>query len=229
MRNVYIVALPTPPLTSPFLPYIYGLLRASAEDDPQVTEAYDFRSPFFLQTKADKVVAALQEPAVVGLSCYVWNFRQHMKIARLCKARYPKTLVVAGGPHIPNDGGAFFSKHPYVDLLVHGEGELAFRAILRQNLSAAPDWSAIPGVSYLDGDATITVPRERLLVQEFSTSPYLGGYLDRSISICRALGLPVWAPWETNRGCPYVCAFCDWGSATMSRIRTFDLERLSAR
>ena len=24
---------------------------------------------------------------------------------------------------------------------------------------------------------------------------------------------------ETNRGCPYGCTFCDWGSATMSRAR----------
>ena len=27
---------------------------------------------------------------------------------------------------------------------------------------------------------------------------------------------------ETNRGCPYGCTFCDWGSATLSRIRKFD-------
>ena len=25
--------------------------------------------------------------------------------------------------------------------------------------------------------------------------------------------------WETNRGCPYKCAFCDWGSATSDKIR----------
>ncbi len=149
-----------------------------------------------------------------------------MKIARLCKDRYPKALVVAGGPHIPKDAIGFFSEHPYVDLIVHGEGELAFRGILRENLASTPDWSAIPGVSYLQGDVTVTVPQERLLAEEFTASPYLGGYLDRSIALCKALGLPVWAPWETNRGCPYACSFCDWGSATMSRIRKFDLDRL---
>ena len=34
--------------------------------------------------------------------------------------------------------------------------------------------------------------------------------------------------WETNRGCPYSCSFCDWGSSTMSRIRAFDIERVRA-
>ena len=54
-------------------------------------------------------------------------------------------------------------------------------------------------------------------------SPYLTGLFDNygdapvtSITI------------ETNRGCPYGCTFCDWGSATMSRIRKFDLDRVFA-
>ena len=33
---------------------------------------------------------------------------------------------------------------------------------------------------------------------------------------------------ETNRGCPYGCTFCDWGSATLSRIRSFSIERVFA-
>jgi hypothetical protein len=31
---------------------------------------------------------------------------------------------------------------------------------------------------------------------------------------------------ETNRGCPYGCTFCDWGQATLQKIRKFDLERV---
>ena len=33
---------------------------------------------------------------------------------------------------------------------------------------------------------------------------------------------------ESNRGCPYGCTFCDWGSATLSRIRKFDMDRVKA-
>ena len=31
-------------------------------------------------------------------------------------------------------------------------------------------------------------------------------------------GIKYIAAWETNRGCPYQCTFCDWGSLTNSRL-----------
>lgn len=34
------------------------------------------------------------------------------------------------------------------------------------------------------------------------------------------------ALWETNRGCPFTCTYCDWGSSTKSRLYAFDIERL---
>jgi hypothetical protein len=32
--------------------------------------------------------------------------------------------------------------------------------------------------------------------------------------------------WETNRGCPFRCTFCDWGSATAAKVTKFGEERL---
>jgi radical SAM superfamily enzyme YgiQ (UPF0313 family) len=31
---------------------------------------------------------------------------------------------------------------------------------------------------------------------------------------------------ETNRGCPYACTFCDWGSLTYNKVKKFELERV---
>ena len=33
---------------------------------------------------------------------------------------------------------------------------------------------------------------------------------------------------ETNRGCPFQCTFCDWGSATAAKVTKFEQERLDA-
>ena len=34
------------------------------------------------------------------------------------------------------------------------------------------------------------------------------------------------ASWETNRGCPFSCAYCDWGSATNSKVARMELDRI---
>ena len=31
---------------------------------------------------------------------------------------------------------------------------------------------------------------------------------------------------ETNRGCPYACTFCDWGSLTYNKVKKFCLNRV---
>jgi len=53
-------------------------------------------------------------------------------------------------------------------------------------------------------------------------SPYLTGEFDHIDPDAWVYAASV----ESNRGCPYGCTFCDWGSATLSRIRKFDLERV---
>lgn len=39
-------------------------------------------------------------------------------------------------------------------------------------------------------------------------------------------GVSYIASWETNRGCPYECTFCDWGSATKAKVRKRSMEVL---
>lgn len=226
MNSIYIVALNA----VPFLPYVHGLLRACVEEDAELAQVYEFRDPIFLLESPGFVVDQMEEPAVVGLSCYVWNFRKHMKVARLVKERYPKALIVAGGPHIPDQIGDFFKQYPFVDVLVHGEGEYAFRAILRERLSSAPNWSRIPGTTFNDRSAPVRAqarPEGRGRWVEVH-SAYQNGYLESSIRKCRERGLQFFALWETNRGCPYACSFCDWGSSTMSQVRKFSDTQLLA-
>ena len=219
MRNVYFAVLNT----IPFLPYVYGLLRAHAEEDGTVRDNYRFQDPFFLLERPEAIVDRLEQPTVFGFSCYVWNFRKHMKVAKLCKQRFPETLIVAGGPHVPNRVADFFEEHPYVDFLVHGEGEIPFQGILREALKSTPDWASVPSISFVGDGGVHSTPRGATLPREIQLrSPYLAGFLDASIETCKARQIEFYAPWETNRGCPYSCSFCDWGSATMSKVRRFN-------
>jgi putative methyltransferase len=223
-RRVYLIGLNN----VPFLPLVAGQLRAYAEQDPLVAATFTFVDPVFLPAPPQQLANEIIDPDVLGLSCYVWNFRRQMKVAQLVKRRHPNVLVVAGGPHVPDSPGTFFAEFPWVDVLVHGEGEVAFQQLLRQRARPDPDYCRVPGVSVrhgttaVPGCAPVRLPRDLAL-----PSPYLLGHLDAAVHTCRQRGLRFYALWETNRGCPYSCAFCDWGSATMSALRTFDDDRLA--
>ncbi|MER5676030.1 B12-binding domain-containing radical SAM protein [[Kitasatospora] papulosa] len=222
-RKVYFIGLNA----VPFLPLVAGLLRTYAEQDERIAASYDFQEPLFLVAPVQEMADGITEPDVLALSCYVWNFRRQMKVAKILKERYPDMLVVAGGPHVPDRVGDFFTQHPYVDVLAHGEGEVAFRELLSARLQDAPAYTGVPGVTVNERNVPVAGPPAKRLPRRIETpSPYLNGVMDGAVKTCRERGLRFYALWETNRGCPYSCAFCDWGSATMSALRMFEEERV---
>ena len=125
---------------------------------------------------------------------------------------------------------AYFAANPHVDITVRGEGEQTAVEVLRALMPVigddVPDLSVladVPGIYYrgADGSVCCTADRERMSDLDVLPSPFLTGLFD---AYAEVPGTNVTT--ETNRGCPYGCTFCDWGSATSSRIRKFDLQRV---
>ena len=140
------------------------------------------------------------------------------------------------GPNTPKYGPdveRFFADHPHVDIAVHGEGEADLRRAPRR---ASGSRRRRPGrLSALARRAGLELPRPRRRRQHRharshrpistpSRRPILTGLFDGFIPAGPLGGVAL----ETNRGCPYGCTFCDWGSATLSRVRKFDLDRVFA-
>ncbi|PIQ25598.1 hypothetical protein COW36_21390 [bacterium (Candidatus Blackallbacteria) CG17_big_fil_post_rev_8_21_14_2_50_48_46] len=209
-----------------FLPYSTALLQAQVQAHSPRPERYLFLLPVFLIMSADSALPQLMAADIVGFSVYVWNLQHSLALAKALKARKPSVRIVFGGPQVPNRAEAFLREHPQVDLCCHGPGEAVFLELLER--FPEKDWQAIPGTSYLDEQGRFQsfaqAPWKRDLAA--LASPYLQGTLDPLISLYP--GESWVAPWETNRGCPFSCAFCDWGSATGSKVLQFPLEKLQA-
>lgn len=206
------------------LPLAAGLLVATAR--ARVPE-HDYG----IETRRRPVEVAVERlrgAAVVGFSLYTWNERYSLAVARRLKVVSPSTLIVVGGPSVPRDDAVlrvFLDEHA-VDLAVLGEGELAFAEILaRVELGLDP---------LVEGAARLTCgrlerggERARLVGSAFAetASPYLDGTFDGLIDD-RELEPPSACVFETNRGCPFSCSFCDWGQATESRVNELPMERV---
>jgi radical SAM superfamily enzyme YgiQ (UPF0313 family) len=204
-----------------------GYLKATALADPELAAACDFRISVREQSGGEQVMTELldswDEPFVVALTVFFWNRAQSLEMARRVKQRWPACRVVIGGNDVSHQQEPLFAEAPWVDVLVHGEGELRFRDLLHCFL-ADGDLATIPGISYWSDGAVVTNPdADRIVDLEQVVSPILSPvYADEDITGSSMI------IYETNRGCPYSCAFCYWGGATNSKVRQFDMDRIFA-
>ncbi|MFJ9629544.1 radical SAM protein [Streptomyces sp. NPDC101175] len=204
-----------------------GYLKATSTADADLDNACDFRISVREQSGGERATAELldswDEPFVVALTVFFWNRAQSLDLARQVKERWPNCRVVVGGNDVSHQQEPLFAEAPWVDVLVHGEGELRFRDLLHCFL-ADGDLASIPGISYWADGTVVTNPdADRITDLEQIVSPILTPvYSDEEITGSSMI------VYETNRGCPYRCAFCYWGGATNSKVRQFELDRIYA-
>ena len=168
----------------------------------------------------------------------------------------PKVLTVLGGPEFPAGTGArkiinseedmtydkclnFLQERPFVDYFAYSDGETAFLEVVKKLIEN--DYSfdlmksknlCIKGCVSLDskrksklqvGEYIPRIGMEGSVKSEgrdIIPSPYTTGLLDKFLD-------GVFVPaFETARGCPFLCTFCDQGLDN-TKITAFSVERMA--
>lgn len=228
MRNLYLVQASNTyvgrDFKAAYLPYAVGLLAAYAFEDEKIREEYCFKRFIFTREKTDEAVASFENPAVIGFSNYIWNTQYNLVLAEKVKKAFPECIIIFGGHNVPPDN-SFLEKYPFIDYLIHGEGEEAFKALLLELCKEEKDFSKISNISYRVNDNEFMKNETEILCRLDYPSPYLNGWFDSIFEENPDMQLD--AILETSRGCPRSCAYCDWG-CNSSKIRFFPMERILA-
>ena len=207
-----------------------GLLAANALNHFPDLKIEIFKDPNELIT-----AVSLAPPSLLAFSHYMWNQNLNYAVIKRCKSYAPELPVIMGGPNFsPEDKEwtiDFFKKRSLLDFYITGEGEKSFLKLIEllsnngcdPNKLNVADWPS----TFLKYDHN----RNELLNNHKKTidpvdllgtpSPYLTGILDSFLK--NEHFVPII---ETNRGCPYDCAFCNWGRGMSSKLRQYDCSRV---
>lgn len=229
MKNKYLISFVQPNFrqgpggVAAYLPYSSGLLWAHAQTSAIIKNNLKLDRLIYDRQSINDLSYELSKNKIVAFSTYVWNRNYNFKLAKQIKTINPNVFIVFGGPEPPITNKEIFSSiMPFVDVIVKGEGEFIFTALL-ESLILNRDISQIKGLLINDnGNIVNTGDGVRINNLDEVPSPYLTGVFDQI--------LPLEKEWngtlETNRGCPYKCTFCDWGSLTYSKVKKFGLDRV---
>ncbi|MFQ3548086.1 MAG: radical SAM protein [Termitinemataceae bacterium] len=149
----------------------------------------------------DRRLDASGTGTIIALSLYSWNRVLSIELGRQCRGRFPKAVLVAGGPEVSArpEGLALSSGGPF-HALFQGEGESVFGEFLML-LEKTPE--TLPEL--WQGGAEDLTSLE---------SPWLNDLLSGRSG----------ALWELARGCPYACSYC-YESKGNHRLRYLSDER----
>ena len=205
---------------SVYVPYATGCLAAYAFDDETIKANYENSGFVYARITLEDALDKIKDPYIVAFSCSTWNTQYNIKLAEKVKALYPDCIVIFGGHNVP-DGNRMLCENSFIDYLIHGEGEIPFKNLLYY-LIGQKSIDEIPNISYRKDGEPFSAAKENYDFIDYP-SPYTSGTFDEILKDEYDFSVI----FETNRGCPNQCAFCDWGKLR-SKVRLFSREKISA-
>lgn len=194
------------------------------------------------------------KPDIVACSNYIWNAGISNWICEEAKKINPNTLCILGGPEFPAGTGQrnilntpqdqtydkcydYLLQRPNVDYFAWSDGEVVVLEIINKFIEKNFSINELKkNDEPINGCASISIDKEKLLVGKYLSrigmegsvkaagrdiilSPYTTGLLDKFLD---GRSTPAF---ETARGCPFMCTFCDQG-LDASKITAFSSKRL---
>ena len=212
------------------IPYPLNVAYIAAYTQQLFPDTFDIR----LFKEPEKFLEAItnEKPDIVGFSNYIWNKNLALKFAKYLKELHPNCITIMGGPNYNFTEldwvEEFMRANLQIDFHIEGEGEAKFANIVdaclkNEFIPSKVKLSKPAGACFIEPDTDRcvidTVPRLSNL--DDIPSPYQTGLLDEFLAD------PMYCPIiETNRGCPYVCTFCQWGELGKSDMVIFSQERV---
>jgi radical SAM superfamily enzyme YgiQ (UPF0313 family) len=179
------------------------------------TEIFDFTVHDLPLKMAEEIYS--YKPDLIGLSVYLWNRDETIRLVKILKRVLPEAFLLLGGPEVMAEPGAFMGKCQEIDAVVQGEGETPFQELV----------TALAKKTGIETVANITW-RKGLMIHRNKQKPPLARMDDIPFPYASE---KAWNPnkiyyYESSRGCPFNCSFCM--SSLDRAVRSLSWDRVKA-
>ena len=198
------------------LPVTLSLLENHCDDIPNLNFL-----PYVFHTYKKSILEYMPEEPVdiAGATLYIWNKNRSLKLLKHIKQTNPHCMTVVGAGNAPfydAEAENFLRTNPYINFIIHKEGEQPFNQLVKYHKGEL-DLTQVDAISWIENDKYYRNPLGKFPSLDVP-SPYTNKNFLATMQEVDKLGLTRGTVWETNRGCPYSCSFCDWGGLVSQKI-----------
>lgn len=205
------------------VPILWFSAKTYFEEYGKTVDEWQWHDPFIHEWSDEKLFSYLEEhpPAIFGLSLYVWSEKKAKQLTETISKLYPKCKIIWGGPQIDiKYNGQFFRQHPEVSAVVPSDvyGEAILTDIL-DNFNSLK-YQDIPEIYYqkagMKFKSKIPFDKRSFVWPKniFKAQKEYFNFDPKNTLII----------YESTRGCPYKCSYCDWGGGTFTKTIKKPLE-----
>ena len=103
-----------------YLPLSGGMLWSFLRKHSKFAEELKLEALFHKRENPEDLANKLSRCKIVGFSLYVWNEQISFSVMKHLKNISPSTIIICGGPQVPDFAKSYLEEHPYIDFVVHG-------------------------------------------------------------------------------------------------------------
>ncbi|PKN52918.1 MAG: hypothetical protein CVU55_06770 [Deltaproteobacteria bacterium HGW-Deltaproteobacteria-13] len=155
---------------------------------------FSIDSEIFKQLKA-------YQPDLIAFSVVTFDYQRALHYAEIFKKICPDAKIVFGGIHVSSVPEIVIANE-FIDYIVIGEGEIAFREIIK-HIEKGDSCEPIVNTWYKSKNNTIIKGRQAAFIQDLDSLPHFDNEIWKDVWPLNSYYLTM-----TSRGCPYNCSYC---------------------